>query len=105
MFIIIVEPGHEDSLGRRDFFFLSCQLYFFPYSLLSSYLLQLLFLISFLLVPFASVRENTRACRGSSFPIAMLNGTCFFLTVQLQVHNMCSDRKSINTCALVNLCF
>ena len=40
----------------------------------------------------------------SLFPIAILNGTCFFPTVQRQVHNVYSERKNINTCALVNLC-
>ena len=29
----------------------------------------------------------------SSFPIAILNGTCFFPTVQLQVYNVCSIRR------------
>ena len=38
-----------------------CQLYFFPYSRLSSYLLLFLCLFSFLQFPFASVWENTRA--------------------------------------------
>ena len=41
-------------------------------------------------------------CMSSPFPIAMLNGTCFFPIVQLQVHILYSDLKSRNTCALVN---
>ena len=40
----------------------------------------------------------------SPFPIAILNGTFVFPTVQLQVHNVYSERKSRNSCALVNLC-
>ena len=40
----------------------------------------------------------------SPFPIAILNGTCFFPTVQLQVHNVYLERKTRNSCALVNLC-
>ena len=43
-----------------------------------------------------------RECLGkhsytSSFPIAVLNGTCFFPTVQLQVHTVYSEWKSRNT--------
>ena len=33
-------------------------------------------------------------CMSSSIPIAILNGTCFFPTVQLQVHNEYSERKT-----------
>ena len=51
------------------FFFLSCPLTFFPYSLLFSYLFLLHGLISFLLFPCASVWENT------DFPISC---TSFF---------------------------
>ena len=50
----------KDRLGRRAFFF-SCPPYLFPYSLLSTYALLLLCLISFLLFPCASVWENTGA--------------------------------------------
>ena len=59
------------------------------------------YLILFLLFPCASVWENTRA--RSPFPIAILNGTCVFPTAQLQVHNVDSERKNRNSCALVNL--
>ena len=38
------------------------------------------------------------SCMSYTFPIAVLNGTCFFP----QVHNVCSERKSRNTCG-VNL--
>ena len=44
--------------------------------------------------------ENTRAW--VSFIIVILNGTCFFPTLQLHVHNVYLERKSWNTCALVN---
>ena len=47
------------SLGRLDFFFLSCPLCFSPYSRLSSFRLLSLCVISFLLFPCASVQENT----------------------------------------------
>ena len=74
--------------------FFSCPLCFFPYSRLSSYLLRLfLYLISFLLFPCASV-WGKHSCMSSPFPIAILNGTCFFPTVQLQVHNVKSQRKN-----------
>ena len=43
------------------------------------------------------------SCMSSSFPIAILNGTCFSPTVQLQMHNVYSERKSRNISALVNL--
>ena len=43
------------------------------------------------------------SCTSSLFTIAILNGTCFFPLVQLQVHNVYSERKTRNTCALVNL--
>ena len=77
-------------IGRRDIFFFSGLLCFFPYSRLSSYLLRLfLSLISFLLFPCASVWENTCAfaqfpkhLRSSPFPIAILNGTFFFCSVK-----------------------
>ena len=44
------------------------------------------------------------SCMSSSFPIDILNGICFFPTVQLQVHNVYLKRKNRNSCALVNLC-
>ena len=67
-------------IGRRDFFY-SCTLCFFPYSRLSSGCLRLSHcLISFLLFPCVSVCKclGKHSCRSSSFPIAILNGTCFF---------------------------
>ena len=47
---------------------------------------SVLCLISFFLFPCASVWESTSAW-------AILNGTCFFQTVLLQVHNVYSDLK------------
>ena len=47
------------------------------------------------------LRKNS--CMSSSFPIVILNGTYFFQPVQLEVHNVYSERKSRNTCTLVNL--
>ena len=43
------------------------------------------------------------SCTSSTFSIAILNGTCFFPIVQLQVHNVYSERKTRNSQALVNL--
>ena len=37
-----------------------------------------------------------QSCMRSPFPIAILNGTCFFPTVQLQVHTVYSKRKIRN---------
>ena len=47
----------ELQLGRREFFF-SYPLYFFSYSLLSSYLVDLFVLFQILLFPCASVQEK-----------------------------------------------
>ena len=59
---------------------------------------------SFFLFPFAGVWENTRAtCMSSPFPIVILNGTCFFPTVQLQVYNENPVRFTKNTDSVVNL--
>ena len=64
-------------IGRRDFI-LSCTLYFFPFSRLSSYLLRLSFcLISILLFPCMSVYENTLYI-SSPCPVAILTDTSFF---------------------------
>ena len=55
-------PVNIFRLGRRQDIFFSSPLYFFPYSFFSSYLLPLfLCLISILMFPCPSVRENTRA--------------------------------------------
>ena len=40
----------------------------------------------------------------SPFSVAILNGTSFFLRVQLKVHNVYSEQKTRNSCVLVNLC-
>ena len=82
--------------------------YFFPYSRLFSYLLCLfLYLISLsyfvLAVPLREGLEK-HSWMSSSCPVAILSGTCFFPTVQLQVHNVYSERKTRNSCAVVNLC-
>ena len=45
-----------------------------------------------------------RECSYSPVPIAVLNGTSFFPAVQLHVHNVYSERKTRNSCALVSLC-
>ena len=57
-------------------------------------------------IPAVPMREclEKHSYISSPFPIAILNGICLFQTVQLQVHNMSSERKTRNCCALVNLC-
>ena len=67
----------------------------FPYSRLSSYLL--IFLPNFILAVPRRECLGKPSCMSSTFPLAILNGTCFFLTVQLQVYNAHSERKSRNT--------
>ena len=90
-------------IGRQDFFF------FVPALLLS--ILTPLFLPSssvsssyFFLAVHMSECLGKHSRMSSPFPIAILNGTCIFPTVQLQVHNVYSERKIRNSCALVNLC-
>ena len=56
----------------------------------------------FILAVPMSVCLGKHSCMSFAFPIAMLNGT-FFLKVQLQVHNVYSERKTRNSLALVNL--
>ena len=65
-----------DSLGRRDFFFLSYPICSFPYSrldlcsLLFSYLIRLfLYIISFLLFPWMGECLGKHSCMRSPFPI------------------------------------
>ena len=45
------------------------------------------------------MRECLRkhSCMSSTFPIAILNGTCFFLEVHLEVHNVNSERENKNS--------
>ena len=37
-----------------------------------------------------------RSCMSSTFPLVILNGTCFFPALQLQVHNVYLERKTRN---------
>ena len=71
-------------ISRRNFFFIPALLLSLPTSL---YLPSLSVSVSYfiLIVP---MRDSLgkHSCMSSQFPIAMLNGTCFFPTVQLQVH-------------------
>ena len=89
-------------IGRREFFI------FVPALLLS--VLPTLFLpTSSVSLSYFILVVPMRKCLGkhsyisSPFPIAILNSTCFFLTVQLQVHNENPVRYSGNADALVNL--
>ena len=78
-------------IGRQDFSFfvpallLSILTYLIPSSSVS-------LAYSVLAVP---MREclGKHSCMSSPFPLAILNGTCFFPTVQLQVHNVYSSVK------------
>ena len=77
MFIIIVFlEGGDRAPGPFFSFMLSVLLSILPPHFLPSSLC--LCLITFLLFPCVSVWENTHSCMSSSFPIAILNGTCFF---------------------------
>ena len=93
MFIIIV-------------FWLGCDrpsgLFFFVPALLLSILTPLFFPSSSFSLSYFVLAVPMRECLGknscmsSTFPIAILNGTCFFQTVQLQVHDVYSERKNRN---------
>ena len=61
-------------------------------------------LIYFILVVPMRKCLGKHSCISSPFPIALPNGPCFFLTVQLHVHTVYLERKTKNSCALVNLC-
>ena len=84
------------------------RLFFFVRALLLS-ILTPLFLPSssvslsyFVLVVPIPECSGKHSCRSSTFIIAILNGTSS--TVQLQVHNVYSQRKTRYRCPLVNLC-
>ena len=91
-------------MGCRDFFS------FVPVLLLS--LLRPLFLpsssvyLSYFIIAF-SIREyfGKHSFMSLIFSVAILNDTCFFPTVQLQVHNVYSVQKPRNSQVLVNLNF
>ena len=85
-----------DNLGRRDFLFITCLPYIFPYSLLVSYLLLVSLSYFIFAVPMHECLGE-HSCMSSIFPIAILNGACFFLTVQLQVRGVCSEWKTRNS--------
>ena len=89
-----------------------------PSGLLSFVPAFLISILTPLFLPFSSVsfsyfviavpmREclGKHSCISSPFSKAILNGTCFYPTVQLQVHNVYSERKTRNSCAQVNLAF
>ena len=83
-------------IGRRDLkFFRACSASFY-----TSFVSLFYFVLA---VPMLECLGK-HSCLSSPFPIAILNGTCFFPIVQLQVHNVYSERKTRNSCALVNLC-
>ena len=82
--------GLSYSLGLWDFIF-SCPLYCFPCSCISSYLLFLSYFIR--AVPIRKCLGK-HSCMSSSFLIVILNLTCFFLTLQLEVHIVYSERKN-----------
>ena len=81
-------------IGPRDFIFFRA--HFNSFHIHAS---LLTFFVCFSLSHFilaVPMRERLvkHSCMSSSFPIAMLNGACFFPTVQLQVHNVYSERKT-----------
>ena len=103
--ILCVVLWHFDwvLIGRRNFFCFMYPLSFFPYSRLSFYPLHLfLWLISFLLFPYASVWKNTRT-RVPRFLQPYWMVLVIFRQCNYKSNNVYSERKSRNTCALVNL--
>ena len=92
MFIIIVFLLISDRPSVLFFSFVPAVLL---YSLTPSYLRLFLYLITFLLFQCASVWETL--VHESIFPIAILNGTSFFPTVQLDV--LCKELKTRKSCS------
>ena len=85
-------------IGDWDFF-LSCLLYYFPYSHLSSYLLRLsLCLISSLLNILMRECFEKHSCMCFLFPIGILNGTKFFLSLVEEKLNMPSEHYYRHCC-------
>ena len=79
-------------IGRWDFFFFVPALLLSiltPLSLPSSSVSLSYFILA---VPFRKCLGK-HSCMSSKFDIAVLNGTCFFPTVQLQVHDVYSEHK------------
>ena len=72
MFIFIVLGDRPSGL-----LFL-CSLYLFPYSRLSSYIFMFFFVSNFILA--VPMREclGKHSYQSSTFPLAILNGTCLF---------------------------
>ena len=65
-------------------------------SMLTSVLLPSSFVTLSYFILAVLMREclGKHSCVSSSFPIAIINGNCSFPTVQLQVHNVYSERKN-----------
>ena len=78
------------------FFFRACFASFYTHALLPSSSVSL---SHFVLAVHVLKCLGKHSCMSSPFPIAILNGTCFFPTMQLQVHNVYSERKTINSCS------
>ena len=72
--------------------------FFFVPALLLSILTPLFLLSSSYFSISVPMRKylGKHSCMSFTFPIAILNRTCFFPTVQLQVHNANSERKTRN---------
>ena len=95
-------------------FWLACDrpsglLYFVP-ALILSMLTPLFLSSSFVSLSYFVLSVPMRKCLGkhscmsSPFPKLYWMVLAFFPTVQLQVHNVYSERKTRNSCAQVNLC-
>ena len=105
--------GMDELLARRT---IGRSSSFRPSRLFCSFVpALLLFILTPLFLPFSFVSLfyfilaipmpecfGRHSCMSSTFPIAILNGTCIFSPLQLQVHNVYLERKSRNTYALVN---
>ena len=91
--------GLSYCLGLWDFIFRACFTSFHAHGSLVTFSLSYFILA----VPLREC-SGKHSCMSSSFPIVIPNDTCFFQTVQLQVHIVYSEpKKNRNNCALVNL--
>ena len=75
-----------------SFFFRSRFFSFHTYASLLAFFVC--FLSSFILALPMHECLGKHSCMSYKFPIVILNGTCFFSTVQLQVHYVYSERKT-----------
>ena len=94
MLCLLLLYFEEVIIGRRDFLLRTCPLLSI---LMPSFLPSSSVPLAYFILP-VLMREclGKHSRMSSPFPLAILNDACSFLTVQLQVHNVYSERKTRN---------